>query len=136
MFDYKILALVASLLLHPTVAVPYVTPPTSNVPQPQLSVSKATEFSAGSEKILSQSPNAAAYSLVDTYDHTNWMSKFTVQNVSLSFALIFVDSYYKKLTTNPDWRSNWWLRELCDAVTSTIRRTLQDHWQPSVHRRG
>jgi hypothetical protein len=29
-------------------------------------------------------PNAAAsYSLIDTYDYTNWFSKFTVQNVSL-----------------------------------------------------
>jgi hypothetical protein len=26
---------------------------------------------------------ASGYSLIDTYDYTNWMSKFSVQNVSL-----------------------------------------------------
>jgi hypothetical protein len=87
MLQYRCSALVASLLVSLTAAIPYVTPPEKNVPVPQLHYSKAPEFLAESDDILSEnitrvhSTNAAAYSLVDTYNANNWMSKFSVQNV-------------------------------------------------------
>jgi hypothetical protein len=89
MLDYASLALAASLLLGPVTAAPYVTPNRNRVPEPQLHYSKADNGDHHSDKVFtSKNPNhglvpgSAQYSLVDTYDSTNWMSKFTVQNVS------------------------------------------------------
>ena len=90
MLDYIGLALAASIFIAPISAVPYVTPPEKNILEPQLHYSKATQFTTGSEKVLSSknsesalTSGAVAYSLVDSYDHTNWMSKFSVQSVCL-----------------------------------------------------
>ena len=89
MLDYGSLALAASLLLTPATAAPYVTPESHRVPVPPLHYSKASNIENPNEKVFtSKNPNYglttgnAAYSLVDTYDHTNWMSKFSVQAVS------------------------------------------------------
>lgn len=74
------LCLLDSALAAPN---PYVVPSPNRVPVPQLHYAKAQEFQAGNEKILNVSQNSAqAYSLVSSYDHTNWMSQFSVQSVS------------------------------------------------------
>ena len=35
---------------------------------------------------------SAAYSLIDTYDASNWLSKFNVQNVSAIFVIPFANT--------------------------------------------